>query len=179
MWEESEAVKGYVTTIDESLEKSITGNPMARLVFISKNDENPVENVTLSYGDSFQHEFEVTNYPAFETNATELLLVPYVKVCLPIDHSNKSCSNRVLLGQGGSYTIFASLNSDNIPMVTYYETIVNANELSVFWQLPQYLLLTFAEMMFTFVNLQFAYTQVGIFRLKYELSTILETFRGL
>ena len=66
--------------------------------------------------------------------------------------------------QGGSYTIFARIvyshNHYNL-YVEHIEPMVKANQIHVLWQIPQYILLTAAEVMFSIPSMELAYTQVS------------------
>ena len=68
--------------------------------------------------------------------------------------------------QGGSYTIFARVTAHNQLHVDYVDTVVKSNQVHVLWQIPQYILLTAAEVMFSIPSMQFAYTQVSTYTLK-------------
>ena len=67
--------------------------------------------------------------------------------------------------KGGSYTIFARIGSHNQLIIEHIEPMVEPNQVHVFLQIPQYVLLTAAEVMFSIPSMQFAYTQVSIRRL--------------
>ena len=63
--------------------------------------------------------------------------------------------------KGGSYTIFARIGSHNQLIIEHIEPMVEPNQVHVFLQIPQYILLTAAEVMFSIPSMQFAYTQVS------------------
>ena len=46
-------------------------------------------------------------------------------------------------------------------MVVFVEQIVPPYKVHILWQLPQYFLLTAAEILFSLPNVQFTYTQVS------------------
>ena len=65
------------------------------------------------------------------------------------------------LPNGGVYTVILKDGSDasEDPWVRY--DIVPASSLSLFWQLPQYVIMTVGEVLFSVSGLSFAYSQVG------------------
>ena len=65
------------------------------------------------------------------------------------------------ISKGGSYTIFARIDSHSQLYIKHIEPMVEPNQVHVFWQIPQYILLTAAEVMFSIPSMQFAYTQVS------------------
>ena len=62
--------------------------------------------------------------------------------------------------QGGSYNVFIKIDAEDDIEPTV-EVVLPPNDLNVLWQLPQYILLTVGEVMFSIPSLQFAYTQVS------------------
>ena len=63
--------------------------------------------------------------------------------------------------QGGSYNVFVTIDAEEEIEPTI-EVVLPPNDLNVLWQLPQYILLTVGEVMFSIPSLQFAYTQVSL-----------------
>lgn len=51
---------------------------------------------------------------------------------------------------------------------------IPANELSIAWQLPQYALVTAAEVMFSVTGLEFSYSQVRFCKWEVEVETLLK-----
>ena len=76
-------------------------------------------------------------------------------------------------GQGGSYNVFVKLDQNRhfqSEIIPFEIIVMPHNNLSILYQLPQYILLTMGEVMFSIPSLQFAYSQVIFFTDMYEKS---------
>lgn len=70
-----------------------------------------------------------------------------------------------------SNSCFSHSKITNQGLQTWKTEEISANKLSIAWQLPQYILVTAAEVMFSITGLEFSYSQV-IF-LQAEVVTLL------
>ena len=61
---------------------------------------------------------------------------------------------------GGVYTIVTNVNKDKI--IAKVVTVTEPNSMSMFWLLPQYILIVAAEIMFSITLVEFAYSQAPI-----------------
>jgi solute carrier family 15 oligopeptide transporter 1 len=62
---------------------------------------------------------------------------------------------------GGNYQVLVQYDPD-IPNLQelVVQTITSANEIHIFWLLPQFVIMTAGEIMFSITSLQFSFTQV-------------------
>uniref|UniRef100_A0A914VRC6 Uncharacterized protein n=1 Tax=Plectus sambesii TaxID=2011161 RepID=A0A914VRC6_9BILA len=65
-------------------------------------------------------------------------------------------------GQGGIYSMTVSTAGKNSTNVNAnFHTIVPANHISILWQIPQYVVITAAEILFSITGLEFSYSQAA------------------
>ena len=108
-----------------------------------------------------------------ESNVTSLKKSGDFKVCLyrqeNVSYICQFENHRLLYHDflhGGSYNVFVVVknNADLDAFVdistALVDTIVPPYEVHILWQLPQYVLLTSGEVLFSIPNIQFVYTQV-------------------
>ncbi|XP_067640963.1 peptide transporter family 1-like [Eurosta solidaginis] len=67
----------------------------------------------------------------------------------------------VKLEVGGIYTILVAEKSSGIYRNKFL-TVTNPNSLSIIWQIPQYVIMTMAEVMFSVTGLEFSYSQAPV-----------------
>ncbi|XP_040004174.1 solute carrier family 15 member 2 isoform X2 [Xiphias gladius] len=133
--------------VEDNIEKSEDGNPFLRFL----NTQPEAVNVT--FGDVT---FHVPSGYTMTTNKTvDRGEYPVVGCCL---HSGK-CSNLNLglLDFGASYTVILIQESGKI--VAHKIENVKANDVHIAWQIPQYILITVGEVMFSITGVEFSYSQ--------------------
>ena len=72
---------------------------------------------------------------------------------------------------GGSYNVFVVVKN-NADLDVFVDTIVPPYKVHILWQLPQYVLLTSGEVLFSIPNIQFVYTQVRKSRSHYLIRSL-------
>ncbi|XP_026564146.1 solute carrier family 15 member 1 [Pseudonaja textilis] len=132
--------------IDDITEKPEQGNNMIR--FINSLDSDI--NVTMGDVDFGElRNFSVTNYTAFPSGSNTIV----AKI------GNKECTvPSMSFGYGSAYTIIVTECTGNHLNITYIEDI-QANTISMAWQIPQYFIMTCAEVVFSVTGLEFSYSQ--------------------
>ncbi|KAJ7319839.1 hypothetical protein JRQ81_019350, partial [Phrynocephalus forsythii] len=135
-----------VLLVDSVLAKPEEGNNEIRFI----NNLNSVMNITMD-----KHTFSgvmylsATNYTSFPRGEKEITIITDFYNCT---------SNSMAFGYGSAYTIIVEGCDANGIQVTYVEDIP-ANTFSMAWQIPQYFLITCAEVVFSVTGLSFSYSQ--------------------
>jgi len=68
-------------------------------------------------------------------------------------------SKKIHLGNGGIYTVVIQPNKNIDKLKIYLYADVSPRPISILWQVPQYLVITLGEVMFSITGLEFAYSQ--------------------
>ena len=61
---------------------------------------------------------------------------------------------------GGNYQILIQTNEDGDLNTFVAQQVTKENEIHIFWLLPQFVIMTAGEIMFSITSLQFSFTQV-------------------
>ncbi|XP_015665621.1 solute carrier family 15 member 1 [Protobothrops mucrosquamatus] len=132
--------------IDGITEKPEQGNNMIRFI----NSLDSVINITMgdvNFGEVMN--FSVTNYTAFQSGSNNIT----------VKTDNKECTVPSMpFGYGSAYTIIIKGCTGKALNVNYTEDI-QANTVSMAWQIPQYFIITCAEVVFSVTGLEFSYSQ--------------------
>ncbi|XP_054012778.1 peptide transporter family 1 isoform X1 [Hylaeus anthracinus] len=136
----------YVDLID----KSKTGDPLVRGLLFVNESSSPVE-LSLRKGDKPSVSFSL-NAGIHKTALKEIKTSVY-----DIWIGDQKAKSDVQLKLGGVYTVVGSVSSNekNVNIVT----VTEPNSMHILWQIPQYILITFGEVMFSVTGLEFAFTQ--------------------
>ncbi|KAM3836258.1 solute carrier family 15 member 1 [Vipera latastei] len=132
--------------IDGITEKPEQGNNMIRFI----NSLDSVINITMgevAFGEVMN--FSVTNYTPFQSGSTN--------ITAKIDN-NECTVPSMPFGYGSAYTIIVRGCTGKELNITYIEDI-QANTISMAWQIPQYFIITCAEVVFSVTGLEFSYSQ--------------------
>ncbi|XP_017794191.1 PREDICTED: peptide transporter family 1 [Habropoda laboriosa] len=137
----------------DSIEKSVSGDPRVRgLIFLNtpeKNvslelvkDDKTVANWTLS------SLLQPSNLAEVKSNTYSIRL------------NNKIVKEDVPFKFGGVYTVVGYVSGDQQKVNVV--TVTNPNSMSMLWLIPQYVIITMAEVMFSVTGLEFAFTQAPV-----------------
>ncbi|CAI5771860.1 solute carrier family 15 member 1 [Podarcis lilfordi] len=134
--------------VDGLTEKPEQGNNEIR--FINNMDSTiniTMDGVTFGYVDYFS----ATNYTAFQRGEKEITVT--------ILSNLRNCSGKSLtFGYGSAYTIIVDGCNSSDVLLNYVEDI-QPNTISMAWQIPQYFIITCAEVVFSVTGLSFSYDQ--------------------
>ncbi|XP_076622950.1 peptide transporter family 1 isoform X1 [Colletes latitarsis] len=134
----------------DSVEKSKTGNPLVRGLFSIEKTE---KNLTLSLYKEKKSILDLTIMPGtYETTLQEIKPDNY-----DIWINNKKEKSDVRFKLGGVYTVIGSDFSKQ--MMLDVVTVTEPNSMHMLWLVPQYVLITMGEIMFSVTGLEFAFTQ--------------------
>ncbi|GFU03396.1 solute carrier family 15 member 2 [Nephila pilipes] len=83
------------------------------------------------------------------------------KIFLPINGTvhEKEPIGRIKLNSGGSYTVFILQKASWNIRTTHILTTVDANKVHRLWQIPQAIIITAGEVMFSVTGIDFSYSQ--------------------
>ncbi|KAJ6660907.1 hypothetical protein lerEdw1_017064 [Lerista edwardsae] len=131
--------------VDGLIEKPEQGNNKIRFL----NNLNSTINITMVDEFPYVDYFSFTNYSNFERGAKNIT----------VNTGFESCSTTSLpFGYGSAYTIVVEACNSSGLSLRYVEDI-QANTVSMAWQIPQYFIITCAEVVFSVTGLSFSYSQ--------------------
>ncbi|XP_019961474.1 solute carrier family 15 member 2 isoform X2 [Paralichthys olivaceus] len=133
--------------VNDSIKKNEDGNPFLRFL------NTQPEAMNLTVGDVTFH--VAPGYSITPNETVERGEYPYVSCSL----QSERCSefDLGLLDFGASYTVILTEESGKI--VAHRVEDVRANNVNIAWQIPQYVLITAGEVMFSITGLEFSYSQ--------------------
>ncbi|GFU03394.1 solute carrier family 15 member 2 [Nephila pilipes] len=149
---------------NDSHEKQESGDPRIRLMFSIDYEFNDKENASfILRGKETLHIFPDKMFRPGRVGFTEYysLRPGTYDLLLPInetDHKGEGLRG-IKVSPGGSYIVYvlqkASMN------ISQYQTMVTVspNRVHLLWQLPQYIVMTAGEVMFSVTGLEFSYSQ--------------------
>lgn len=142
--------EGFVDYYKDSIDKSRTGDPLVRgLIFV-----NTLKSISLELmkdGTSF---LKLMMNGTFDKNEELNSIKPNI---YDIHLNGKKVQSNIPFKLGGVYTIVGSVieNKTNAAMVT----VTDPNSVHILWLIPQYVIITMSEVMFSVTGLEFAFTQ--------------------
>ncbi|KAM7380071.1 hypothetical protein PAMP_003391 [Pampus punctatissimus] len=133
--------------VQDNIKKNENGNPLMRFL----NTRSEAINVTVD---------DVTFHADRAYNVTTNKTVPrgeYPRVRCSMQSNKCSFLDLGLLDFGASYTVILVEESGKI--VAHKTEDIKANNVHIAWQIPQYVLITVGEVMFSITGLEFSYSQ--------------------
>ncbi|CAL7933595.1 unnamed protein product [Xylocopa violacea] len=148
--------KGLSHSYTDSVEKSKSGNPLIRGL-ISANSPIPFVPLELIKGDTVVLRLNISSSDPIEA-AKKLNEIKPDRYDIRLN--NEVVRNDVVLKLGGVYTLVGFVNEDqqNASVVT----VTEPNSVHILWMIPQYVIITMGEVMFSVTGLEFAFTQAPI-----------------
>ncbi|XP_071775663.2 solute carrier family 15 member 2 [Centroberyx gerrardi] len=133
--------------VDDNIEKNGNGNALLRFI------NTQPEAINLTVGEVGFH--APADYGVSPNHPVDRKLYPHVDC----KSESKNCSSLDLglLDFGASYTVILMEESGEI--VAHMMEDVKANNVHIAWQIPQYVLITAGEVMFSITGLEFSYSQ--------------------
>ncbi|XP_034255978.1 peptide transporter family 1 isoform X2 [Thrips palmi] len=127
-----------------------------------QKDSNPRVRFLYHFTDAVEHVVNVTNINTLKSTTTTLQGTGNLALADldPDEYSialdGKEAVSNQLLDVGGIYTV--QLNNADLKV----QTLVKPNVVHLMWLLPQYIVITVAEVMFSVTGLEFAFTQAPV-----------------
>ncbi|XP_017755205.1 PREDICTED: solute carrier family 15 member 1-like isoform X1 [Eufriesea mexicana] len=141
---------GIIVQYNDSVDKSLTGDPLLRNLISVQWSEIPIS-LKLVKDDKVALDLKINSSIEFNPLAT-------VK---PNDYdillNNALIKKNVPFKLGGVYTIVGSIIEDKEAVNVI--TVTEPNSMHMLWLLPQYVIITMGEVMFSVTGLEFAFTQ--------------------
>ncbi|XP_063160463.1 solute carrier family 15 member 1 [Candoia aspera] len=131
--------------VDGITEKPEQGNNMIRFL----NNLDSVINITMGDVAFGEVNISVTDYIAFQSGSKNITAKIGNQVCTV---------SSMAFGYGSAYTIIVQGCTGSKLNIKYIEDI-QANAVSMAWQIPQYFIITCAEVVFSVTGLEFSYSQ--------------------
>lgn len=161
--EEDKSVSFQLYSIDPVSQKVVSVQSR-RVEDILEKDASPRVRVMYHFSDSSEHSVKFWMHGELMSNSNNIsgtgdyALVPALEPAesYTITVDGKEVATNQLLDVGGVYTILVD-NSDAVVLAD-----VNPNVIHLMWLLPQYIVMSVAEVMFSVTGLEFAFTQAPV-----------------
>lgn len=156
---EHQEIQGYITD-PVDFRKSVTGAPKFRVDFI--DNTKSLRNVTVSLKSQRTGLLDV--YFVGQQHA-KVVVSPYIEISQGVYECLISSQGHDVLYEknfhfalGGVYSLIVRENNGAVTFVKLY-TMSEPNYLNILWQIPQYFLISVAEIMFGVAGLEFSFMQ--------------------
>ncbi|XP_076244051.1 peptide transporter family 1 [Calliopsis andreniformis] len=133
----------------DSVDKSVSGDPLVRALFYV-NTENSVVVKLVKEGTTIELK---QNSSSVNVNSMKEIKSGAYDVFV----NDKKVQERVPFKLGGVYTVVGYVDSTN--SLANVVTVTTPNSLHILWMVPQYVVITMGEVMFSVTGLEFAFTQ--------------------
>ncbi|XP_030766233.1 solute carrier family 15 member 2-like isoform X2 [Sitophilus oryzae] len=159
-YDEIKQIRSYLTDPIDST-KSISGIPKIRIDYVKNT--NLLQNITVTFRSSSGLEdmyFLGTENQDFGVIASPYMEIPQgVYECvISSGNNNRDYEKHFHLAFGGVYSLIITENHGKVEFVKLFTTSA-PNSINILWQLPQYFLISIAEIMFGVAGLEFSFTQ--------------------
>ncbi|XP_048525945.1 solute carrier family 15 member 2-like isoform X2 [Dendroctonus ponderosae] len=159
---EQREIQGFITD-PVDFRKSVTGAPKLRVDFIQNS--NTLENVTVALKGPTGVEDVYFVGASSSGVVAHVIVSPYIEVPQGVYECTIGSQRNPNLYQqhfhfalGGVYSLIIRENHGKIQFVKLY-TMSDPNCVNILWQIPQYFLISVAEIMFGVAGLEFSFTQ--------------------
>ncbi|KAL7030430.1 hypothetical protein ACKWTF_006656 [Chironomus riparius] len=136
--------KAKIHEFEDNPDKSRNGKPVIRVLA----NINPVSHIKLQNQDGIQYDHNSSYMKSFE--------VPDGTYNISIN--NRTVESGIKFKRGGVYAVVVHEEADN-KYAANISIITPPNSISILWLIPQYILMTIAEIFYSITGLQFSYTQ--------------------
>lgn len=140
--------KVFTFPSNDFVAKSSTGFPKIRTAINSKSNSLLELKGRLNYNFNVKSGFNLTDFQEITHDTYEIIL------------DGESVLKNVKLEDGAIFTIVGN-NVDEKPVLKTIQ-IVQSNTVNMLWLLPQYVVITTGEVMFSITGLEFAFTQAPV-----------------
>ncbi|CAH1140864.1 unnamed protein product [Phyllotreta striolata] len=157
--DEFNAIKSFITD-PVDFGKSLTGNPRVRIAYIRNSNYFHNVTITLKSVAGLEDVYFVPDSVRSDIAVSDYLEIPQgVYECLIMSEEMKHLYEKQFnLAAGGVYSLAIRENRDEIAFVKLF-TMSVPNTVNMLWQIPQYFLISVAEIMFGVAGLEFSFTQ--------------------
>jgi len=147
---------GLSDPYNDTVSKPDKGKPMIRsLIYLASNSStNSTASLKFFYGKEEVQSITIDSF--FAPSALTELKKPNIYNIYVNEHL---LEENIPLKLGGVYTIVGSRMPKKDLIVSKVITVTQPNKMHMAWMLPQYIIITMAEVMFSITGLQFAFTQ--------------------
>ncbi|XP_074032360.1 peptide transporter family 1 isoform X3 [Leptinotarsa decemlineata] len=156
---ENNEIQAYVTD-PVDFKKSLSGTPRVRISYIKSSDYFHNVTVTLKGTSGLEDMYFVQDSPSSSLSESAYMEVPQgVYECIVSSNEEKHLFEKHFhLAYGGVYSLVIRGSRGEIAFAKLY-TMSVPNTVNILWQIPQYFLISVAEIMFGVAGLEFSFTQ--------------------
>lgn len=139
---------------EDHVNKTENGNPAIRILVFNTLTNNPTTTVELMEKSKVIHGFTVTKLKPYSAQNSVIADVNAGTYDISV---NGKVINSITMKLGGVYTLQAYVSEDLVE--THLSTVTPPNSIHILWLIPQYIILTTGEVLFSVTGLEFAFTQ--------------------
>ncbi|XP_001603652.2 peptide transporter family 1 [Nasonia vitripennis] len=144
-------IEGLSPPFADSVEKSGTGDPFVRALIYKTTSKI---NSTINFNGEKENQINITKKLQF----TEFDKINHNPYNITLD--GKPVEDNVFFRFGGVYNIIGYASDTDAAAKTV--TLADPNSVHMFWLMPQYVVITMGEIMFSITGLEFAFTQAPV-----------------
>lgn len=137
--------------------KTKTGNPALRVLAYNEKNTSPIA-IRIIEKKQEIYKFNIANgISVHESEVAELASGTY-----DVEINGKKMPDNIQIKLGGVYTLMVHLSSSTDVPTSHMVTVTPPNSIHMLWLIPQYIIMTMAEVMFSVTGLSFAFTQAPV-----------------